>query len=231
MRILIQLTGERIDIQDIQFGLNTSSWKIIEETDGFYLNSPELDKLNDNAEIISKAKQFLDVANGAANIFHQDHKHVGIGAIKQKNDKGGYNISISLSSTIQFRSRLRGTLTTNLDPSSNLIVTTIEDWIEKADKYESVRDTLHFFNEITWWNLYKIYEIINDDVGGQERLYKLIPKSELRLVTQAAQSRELLGEHARHASKKYKPPATPVTINQAHATIKKLFENWINLKE
>jgi hypothetical protein len=230
MRIFIQLTGEKLDIQDIQSGLNTSNWKVTQELDGFYLSSSDLDKLTDHSDILSKARQFLDAANGAANIVHSNHKPVGLGALKERNENGGFNIYISLSDTIQARSRLTATMTTNQDPDPKTIKTTIERWIEIADREENVRDVLHFFNETTWWNLYKIYEIIKDDVGGQNRLYQLIPKTEIKQFTQAAQSRDLLGDHARHASKTYVPPTTPLTLSQAQTTLKKLFANWIQLK-
>jgi hypothetical protein len=214
----------------VQSGLNTSNWKVTQELDGFYLSSSDLDKLTDHSDILSKARQFLDAANGAANIVHSNHKPVGLGALKERNENGGFNIYISLSDTIQARSRLTATMTTNQDPDPKTIKTTIERWIEIADREENVRDVLHFFNETTWWNLYKIYEIIKDDVGGQNRLYQLIPKTEIKQFTQAAQSRDLLGDHARHASKTYVPPTTPLTLSQAQTTLKKLFANWIQLK-
>lgn len=230
MRVLIQLIGEKLDIQDIQSGLNTSNWKVTQEVDGFYISSSDLDKLNDHSDIFSKVRQFLDAANGAANIVHSNHKPVGLGALKERNENGGFNIFVSISGTIEARSRMSATMTTNQNPDPNNIKKTIEEWLEIADRDENVRDVLHFFNEATWWNLYKIYEIIKDDLGGQNRLYQLIPKNEIKQFTQAAQSRALLGDHARHASKTYIAPAIPLTLGQAQLTLKKLFTNWIKLK-
>ncbi len=229
-KTLIQLLGDRLDIQDLQTGLRTSDWKIIKETDGYYLTSDFLSSIADSKDIESKAKQIIDLLNGASSIVHRDHKKIETGSIIKVDEEGKRAIFMSINEAIKVRVRMSAVVLRKgvvEEPSSN-----IENWITIAQKHESVRDVLHFFNDITWWNLYKVYEIIRDDVGGQNRLYKLVPKTELSLFTQAAQSRELLGDQARHASKKkYPAPTTPMTIDEAFAAIKRLFEIWIKLKE
>jgi hypothetical protein len=230
-KTLIQLVGDQFDIQDLQNGLRTSDWRIVEETDGYYLTSDFLCSITDPKDIESKAKQIIDLLNGASSIINRNHKKIGTGSIIQMDEEGKRSIFVTINETIQIRAR-----TNAIVLGKGVVVeeppSIIEDWLNIAQKHESVRDILHFFNEITWWNLYKVYEIINDDVGGQNPLYKLVPKTKLRLFTQAAQSRELLGDHARHASKKkYPAPTTPMTIDEALETIKKLFENWIKLKK
>jgi hypothetical protein len=45
-----------------------------------------------------------------------------------------------------------------------------------------------------------------------------------------AQSREALGDEARHASKKYVPPIDPMSIHEAKAIIGDVLQNWINAK-
>lgn len=80
MRVLIQLTGEELDLNDLHQVLKTDKWRVIKNDDGYYLCSPVLDAITDNNEILAKAQQFLDVANGAANIFFRNHIPVKIGA-------------------------------------------------------------------------------------------------------------------------------------------------------
>lgn len=136
-----------------------------------------------------------------------------------------------LASSINIRTRTKAKLGYNPDLSINT-KTTVDEWIEKANKYECVRDVLHFFNDKTWWNLYKIYELICEDMGGRKNLYQYIPKPDISLFTQAAQSRDLLGDNARHASKKkYKPPKENFTLDQASLLLEELFRIWINTKK
>jgi hypothetical protein len=81
----------------------------------------------------------------------------------------------------------------------------------------------------SWFNLYKVFEIIRDECIGEESLVarNFIPKRDLKRFTQSAQSRELLGDEARHASRKYKPPEIPMTIDEARRLIKQLFSKWV----
>jgi hypothetical protein len=224
---LILLIGERIDIEDLIYSLRVSQWSIIKESDGYYLTCELLNKIDDIKEVESKAKQFLDILNGAANLFHGNHRTVGMGSIVQINEEGQRNVTLQVDS-ISIRSRVRGDI--SLVGSTIEKPTTIEIWIEKSDRYESIRDVLYFFKEITWWNLFKIFEIIRDDLGGKKNLFKYIDKGRLNHFTQAAQSRELLGDNARHASKRYIPPTKKISLNEAYEIIKDLFNNWINTK-
>jgi len=73
--------------------------------------------------------------------------------------------------------------------------------------YGIARALLHI-REPNWWNLFKVYEIIKEEVGGDKEIQKTgwVTKEELSLFWQTAQSWEALGDAARHADKKYKAP-------------------------
>ena len=89
---------------------------------------------------------------------------------------------------------------------------------------EAVRDVILFFNEITWLNLYKIYEVICKDVGGEKVLQKFITKDELMSFRQTAQSREAIGKLARHG-KKIPPPKKTMNIDDTYILWKRIFED------
>jgi len=227
-RVFIELSGDKLDIEDLKSGLKSFKWKITNEGTKYYLSSEIIDELTDNREIISKANEFLNTINGAANILYSNHQRVQTGSLKIMGPNGANYVIVIETAYFKLNSRVRGVISTKADKSHSQ--TTIETWLDKSEKNKSVRDVLHFFNEITWWNLYKIYEIINDDVKGQKGLHKLIDKTELSVFTQAAQSREFLGDKARHASRKYTPPKKNITIDQACDLIIKLFDKWVSTK-
>jgi hypothetical protein len=60
---------------------------------------------------------------------------------------------------------------------------------------------------------------VRDDVNGEKEILSRnwISKPSLKRFTQMAQSREGLGNDARHASKKYKPPAKALSLREAKA--------------
>ena len=225
-KVLAELIGDKLDIEDLQSGLSSINWTITKDEDKYYLNSELLDELSDNREIVSKAGEFLDIINGGANVLYSNHERVKVGNLKIIKDNGANHVLITGTARIKLKSRLRETLTTNTENDQPII----ETWLDKSQTNQDIRDVLHFFNEITWWNLYKIFEIIRDDAGGQKGLYKLADRNELKHFSQAAQSRELLGDKARHASKKYKAPLVDLTIDQGTDIIARLFRNWVTKK-
>lgn len=226
-RVLVQLVGETLDIEELKYGLRTSPWKIIEETGRYYLTSPLLDSINDTKEAASKANDFLDLLNGSANIFHDNHKNVTIGSLVTIEEDGKRHVTMFAASG-EFRMRGRGTLRAagdNLESTP----TTVEEWIDKATRNESVRDAIHFFNNKTWWGLYKVFEVVKEEEGGEDNLYNFVPKHEIRCFRQTAQSREAIGDEARHGIK-IPAPQNPMTLKEAHRFIKTLFEKWVRTK-
>jgi len=228
-KILIQLTGDNVDIEDIKLGLKASIWKFLKESDGYYLTSESVEETYDHDEVLTDVNLFLDLLNGAANIIHKDHKKVGTGCLIEIDENGQRNYFLSIHEKVTVRDRcdaevIREGKVVEEYPSK------MEGWVSKAWTDESVRDALHFFNEINWWNLYKVFEIIRDDVGGKTQVYKIIDKDELECFEEVAQRRDLLGDNARHASKSRKQPSKKMTLEEASNTIIKLFETWINSK-
>lgn len=227
-KVLVELEGDKLDIEELQSGLSSGNWTITKEGCKYYLNSDILDELSTNRQIADKAAEFIDIINGAANILYIDHGKVKIGNHKIVKDNKTNYVLMTETGYCKLKSQPRKTF---LVEDKEISKPTIETWLVKSQTNRDILDILHFFNEITWWNLYKIYEIIRDDVGGQKGLTKIGNKTELNHFTQAAQSRELLGDKARHASKKYKPPTNKLTIDHATDIIVRLFKNWLDINK
>lgn len=79
-------------------------------------------------------------------------------------------------------------------------------------------------------SLYKAYELVSDEVYGKREIIsrKWVSETSLNRFSQMAQSRAGLGDEARHASKKYKAPAEPMSLAEAKNIIGTLLQNWIN---
>jgi hypothetical protein len=230
--VLVQLTGEKFDIEDLQLELKNFNWKIVEEQNNYFLTSEILDSTNDNKEIISKANDFLDIINGAAKIINPDHIKVTINSIRQINENGDSFIhKVMITETVRLRTRFSATSFSKENYKEELKTTTIEDWLLKADAHKSVKNALHFFNEneTTWINLYKVYDIIEEDLGGEKALLKFFQVG-IKEFKYIANNYLAIGDHARHANQKYPAPSNILSLNDAFYTIKSLFEKWILTK-
>jgi hypothetical protein len=83
-----------------------------------------------------------------------------------------------------------------------------------------------------WINLYKVYEVVRDDVGGKHVLVRngWATADDIRRFTETAQSPQLLGDAARHAGRKRPPPPDPMTLDGAKALIGAMVRSWVSTK-
>jgi hypothetical protein len=221
VQTLVRLEGEEIDIEDLVEFLPKLSWNITKLSDGFYLTSEKLSNIQKNRDVIAKAQEILDILNGAANIQYQNHQKVTPSNM-MRIDKEGRHHYVLITESIVIRSR------TNKSPEK-----ASNTWLELSDKDEYVRDALFFFKEITWFNLYKVFEVIRDDVGNEKVLQekKLMSASEIHSFRGTSQNRRVIGELARHGTKNFQIPKKPITLEEAYNLMKRVFENWIKTKE
>jgi hypothetical protein len=224
-KVLVELDGEQIDIDDLISALNTSEWKIIKDGDRFYLNSILLDDILETDLIVSFATEFLDKLNGAVTVLHTNHFKVGIGNIKIINTDGKTDqIILCGTGLLRSRSRLYGSLLTSSDTDPKTIPTTVETWLTKSLSDENITDVLHYFNEINWYNLYKIYEIIRRDFKQNKLdINNFCSKTTLNTFTNNA-------NRTRHSNKSFEPPKIEMTISQGHFFINDLFRKWMTTK-
>jgi hypothetical protein len=232
-KVLVQISGDKLDIEDLQLELKNFRWKIIEEQNNYFLTSDILDSCDDNTEIISKANDFLDIINGAAKIIHEDHIKVTTNSIRRINENGnGFIHHVMISETARARSRCSAIVISKENNQEELKTTVIEDWLLKADVHKSVKNALHFFNEneTTWINLYKVYDIIEEDLGGEKALLRFFQDG-IKDFKYIANNYLAIGDHARHANQKHPAPKRILTLNEAYSIIKNLFEKWVLTKQ
>ncbi|MDZ7694391.1 MAG: hypothetical protein U5K69_25255 [Balneolaceae bacterium] len=81
-------------------------------------------------------------------------------------------------------------------------------------------------------DLYRIYEVIEEDIGSKEKIddLGLASKTRIKLFKRTANSSQVLGSKARHGHRKHEPPKNPMSLEEAEALIKKLIIQWVNHK-
>ena len=80
--------------------------------------------------------------------------------------------------------------------------------------------------------LYKIYEIIADDIGGVEIIQDngWASRNKIEGFTRTANSPDAIGDKARHGVQKNAPPKNPMSLGEAKALIHHLVKCWLNSK-
>ena len=81
-----------------------------------------------------------------------------------------------------------------------------------------------------WSNLYKIYEVIREDMRGKQRIISEGWTSNVRIdaFTGSANNSVVSGDAARHGRMKSFTPSTTMTLSEARSFIKMLTQRWLS---
>ncbi|GFO95992.1 hypothetical protein ig2599ANME_0176 [groundwater metagenome] len=232
---LVRLKGERFDLEDFPELLRSPEVRVVEENGSFYLESSEFNSLTSAEEVRERGRALIKLINGVAKFNRDNFLDVSEDGITRVEDDGKRHHYVFLEGAITARAKVSAQVTVIAADGSEKVATqpsALESLLEVAQKHNVVADALSFYRDDTWISLYKVYEIIRDDVGGKHQIIKngWSVDSDINRFTQTAQSRAALGDSARHASEKYKPPAQPMTLSGARALIKTILSRWASSK-
>lgn len=101
------------------------------------------------------------------------------------------------------------------------------DVLEHALTNKNIGRAFRLFSGVQadWSSLYKIYEIIEINVG-KVWTRGWVSKDEINRFTQTANSTAALGDDARHSNYKVPAPAEPMSLDEARTLIRKLLTKW-----
>ena len=230
---LVRLKGERFDLEDFPKLLCSPEVRVVEENGSFYLESSEFNSLTLAEEVRERGRALIKLINGVSKFNRNNFLDISEDGVTRLEDDGKRHSYVFLEGTAKIRTKVSAQLTVIAADGSEKVSTqpsALESLLEVAQKYNVVADALSFYREDTWSSLYKAYEIIRDNVGDKIIKNGWSVKSDISRFTQTAQSRAALGDSARHASKKYKPPAQPTTLLEARALIKAILSRWVSSK-
>jgi len=232
---LIRLKGHEFDLQDLVVLFNQPDLNIIEKQGNYYLKSSELNSILDANDVYKRAVGFLKIMNGIAIINNLKYRMVEVDAISEISKNGSYKNYIYPHEEINMRSKVSATATVIKSDGSIDSTQSQRDykpWITLAMNNRDVLRAFEFLIDETWYSLYKALEVIGDDLGKMDKIIKRgwATKKMLKRFTQTAQSEQVLGDEARHASKKFKPPNDPMSKLEAQSFINNVMNKWISSK-
>jgi len=213
---LVRLKGDSFDLQELPTLFVFPEATVIEENGVYYLKSANFNSLIDAGDVLEDARRLLEVINGAAILHLENFMPVQVNNSVTGIDGEGTRHRFSF-----------GYGTGRPIMKSPQAPAEITGWLKKVKQDKNVEDALRFLCDPDWINLFKIYEIVRDDVGDLgERGW--VTKQDIKRFTQTAQSQDALGDAARHASKKYKPHPKPMSLMEAKSFIRNILLNWLH---
>lgn len=196
------------------------------------LESPLFNTLHEAAEVMTAAAKFLEAANLVAALRVPGWHPVACDAVAELRGDGMKHWAKFLSASITASAsvtasptvvRADGTIERPSDPP------VFNNEAQLVMQSVPMRQTLSFLQEGSWVSLYKAYEIVRADMGGDQALCDLgwVTGPALSRFRHTCQSPTVLGSEARHGVEPAAPPARPLGYAEARNLVASLIAKWI----
>lgn len=213
---------------------NTPALQVTEEADGYYLRSTEFEPIPDGGVVLHRARCLVEMMNGVATLIEMGYHQVSAVSrvAREGNDGDGEHHFVYAEDTLYVRESVQaiirrpdGTAERPEPPAAEA-----RAWFELAERDSAVAEVLRHLLAGEPYRLYKVLEIIRRDVGGENSIVQAdwASKRELRRFRWSVN--EGLGDQARHASGKVKPPSNPMSHNDAYWFIRRILRQWMESK-
>jgi len=221
----VKLIGQEIDLKRASEYFKTNQFSISKFDNEYFICSDKFDDTKDTNIVSKIANDFLEKVNGILKLKFQGFDLIQLDSLFVFEDDNG----ISKIAAMRVAFSGRGDLTTKANNTDKEIEHQNKQIEELLDD-SIATEIFHFYSQPTSWiNLYKVYEIVRDNIG-EKRIIEFLTKTELSRFTGTAQSKGQIGDDARHASVKYQGHSQPMNIEEASALIKKLITKWAESK-
>ncbi|MCG9115908.1 hypothetical protein LH428_08605 [Laribacter hongkongensis] len=236
MKWQVRLAGQQHDLAELSRSLCSETLSLVKDEHGqYYLASTKFDSCGTPDEVLTVSKQLLAVLNGATKLALGGNLGLSeSGVLEQKADDTN-TFHMFFSDTINVRASFDLSIT---DVDGNIIeeykpADPVLKWVTAGLMDDSVGKVFRLFGqEHNWVELYRIFEVIESDVGGIDEIATIgwAQKGQLKIFKHTANSPGAVGDDARHGKETTEPPKNPMLISEARALIQTLIHHWLRSK-
>lgn len=236
MHWCVEVFGDRADLNMLADSMSGLSTSITKEADKFILRSNAFDVLDVPRTVAEKAKEILAALSGSTRLILGGHTSMSVGGIYRVGDNGGRDIFlIAEPGTYQMRGFAPTMVVTRSNGTEEIHrpADGIPSWLALATTDDAVAKALRLRDEdsLGWVELYRIYEVIESDIGRSAILANgWASDADIRLFKHTANSVAATGDQARHGKETTTPPAKPLTLWEARTLVDALLRAWLAYK-
>jgi hypothetical protein len=231
----VELTGNPTDLKQLERSFNDQEQQIIEREGKFFLKSSKFEDIDDPGEIRRISNNVAVMLTGASALRLGSKSPIRIGGVYKLEGRGR---SVYVETNAISASARVFTTATVIRKDGKVEISNPADpvrmWLQVAQKNSAAKDVLELLNaeKHDWVNLYRIYELIEDDVGGPSEMARIggASKASLERFTHTSNSRKAAGIQSRHSVERTAPPKNPMAPNEARAMIFEIIKAWLNAK-
>jgi hypothetical protein len=232
----VRIIGNQHDLTELKRSFSDDSISVVKGKDGFYLEYEQFSTCQTVEDVLQISSKVLAILNGATRLALGGNSIITESGVLQEHQDGTSKFYIHESETLNVRDSsnlkvmdLDGNVIDEIYPADEVPV-----WVLLGLKDDAVEKVFRLFGlQHDWVGLYRIFEIIENDVGGIEAITHNDwgAKSSLKLFKHTANSPGAIGDDARHGKETTTPPAKPMLLSEARALIETLVHHWLREKQ
>jgi len=235
MEWMVCIKGDDFDLQELSKSLTSLELCLVKEENEYYLKSTSFNHLMNAGEVGEKAQEILTLINGASRLALGTRRPLTTGVVMKIKDDGSKEGFCHVPEQSTLREAI-GITTISSDGTIQEIhqADPIPDWVKLAQNNQNVARALRLLGNIgyDWVNLYRIYEVVEDDVGGISKITQggWATETAIRRFKHTGNSVGAIGDEARHGIETTQPPKNPMTFSEAKSLIETILHNWLRSK-
>ena len=235
MNWMMQLTGEEADLAPLTQSFTYGDIQVSKEDGKYLLASARFEELTDANDVKDVALIIVAILNGVCRVALNGTEPIGIGNALRRADNGKLHTYL-LAGTGEFRRRgIPATMTAmRADSTVQKPVDSVKQWASLSLVDQAVAKVMRInaLGLLEWANLYRVLEIIADDVGGFDtiEIRNWMPRGSTSRLKWTANSADILGLEARHGIQNHQSPPNPMTIGEARRLVRALTWHWLESK-
>jgi hypothetical protein len=238
----IQIQGWASDLEHLARHFTTLPMRVTEDEreGGFLYESSAFASCTTSQEVLDVADREFAVLSGVLKLVRESHEPLRSGAVYRRNAAGGRDVFVHIRETLQLRVELGDVTVTVTDSQGNVVTKPspppriiLLAQLAASDAAVAKAFRLHADEgSKSWVGLYRIYEVVEADVGGQAALAKRSwgSASDLKRFKHSANSVTVAGDTARHGKEIEKPPKHPMSLDEAAAFVGYVLQAWLASK-
>ena len=233
MEWIVIVDGDSNDLQWLADNLKTPELSFERKDDTWVLKSSYIIPQLGYDSVRNKATELLQAINVDMMLKDRLSKHIVVNDVIKVSDDGKKTFVKNISCTVVISDRCEAVVTRNGVVVEDNRPKINADFVKLSQKDSNVQKVFRLMaSELDWVNLYRIYEVIESDIGGLKILADKgwASESKLKLFKHTANHPGATGDIARHGALNSQPPQVPMSIQEARNLVKNLVSNWLQSK-
>ena len=238
------LEGETADLELLSQLFAEGDLRVVRDGEDYYLTAPDIDNPPPDTEFYKVASARLSELNGLAHLEDPAFRRVRLSGKYSDGDKLHQVIS---PQPAKLTIRMGRPTMTMLTANGDVIPNPPSRWPGRAKLAQTHAAVGRVFRiaerneDLDWYDLYKIHEIIRDDIksddigakGWENKIEKLGWSTKVKdsAFTASADRFDVSGESARHAVTRHaEPPKHTMTLREGRDYIRNLVMRWVDYR-